>query len=234
LRGHAGGAITVSDLSPAQALSSPPQDGLGLIGASNGTQLRLTDSADADPAWSPSGSTIAFARGGSIYTIKPDGTGLTELASLPGVLDHPAWAPDGTRIVFDELSAGSDGIYVVNADGSDLTLLRAGAQASGPGAPSWSPNGRQILFFNTPRVLTGFTAEVWAMKPDGSDARRLYHSRCCVGEWFPPIRSPDGRSIAFSADSAGGIFLIRTTEAIGGGCPGARARSPGSRSRDLG
>jgi Tol biopolymer transport system component len=239
LRGHAGSADTVSDLSlyvinadgtgmrrlvhcgrcgGSRVAWSPDgsgivfatADGLRLIGVSSGTQLRLTDSADADPAWSPSGSTIAFARGGSIYTIKPDATGLTELASLPGWVDHPAWAPDGTRIVFDELSAGSDGIYVVNVDGSQLTLLRAGSEASGPGTPSWSPNGHQILFFNTPRLLTGFTAEVWVMKPDGSDARRLYHSRCCVGVWNPPIWSPDGKSIAFSADSAGGIFLIRT------------------------
>ena len=52
------------------------------------------------------------------------------------LLDHltdPAgyfdWSPDGARIVFDT----SDGIYVMNADGSDLTLLAEGSR------PAWQP-----------------------------------------------------------------------------------------------
>jgi Tol biopolymer transport system component len=186
-------------------------DGLYVIRASTGAQIHLTDSrGDADPAWSPSGSTIVFARGNSLYAIEADGSALTKLAAVAGAVGHPDWAPDGTRIVFD----GLDEIYAVKADGSQLELLHSGGSAgSGPATPSWSPDGRDILFFNN-----GFTAEVWVMKRNGSHARRLYHSPCCVAFWHPPIWSPDGKSIAVSADScsrdcsfarrAGGIVLM--------------------------
>jgi Tol biopolymer transport system component len=105
-------------------------------------------------------------------------------------------------ITFDAVN----GIYVVDADGSHLRLLFSSPSDGGPGYPSWSPRGNRILFLDTPRVATGFAAEVWTMKADGSDRRSLYHSPCC-GLWSPPIWSPDGKAIAvgMSADTAKGI-----------------------------
>jgi len=41
-----------------------------------------------------------------------------------------------------------------------------------------------------------------------SSAGGRNQSPCCVGEWYPPIWSANGKSIAVSADSAGGIFLM--------------------------
>jgi Tol biopolymer transport system component len=47
------------------------------------------------------------------------------------------------------------------------------------------------------------------MKADGSDRRRLYRGSCCVGEWQPPIWSPDGRWIAFSgATETSGVVVM--------------------------
>jgi len=174
------------------------RDGLNMVSLRTGAQRRLTDSwLDGDPVWSPSGSRIAFGRGNLLYTVKPDGSGIAELAAVGGTIDHPDWAPDGTRIVFD----GPDQIYAVGADGSQLKLLRNGSLGNGPGTPSWSPDGGRILFFNTPGTSGAFTPEVWVMKPDGSDPRRLYHLPCCVDSWHPPLWSPDGKSIVVSADS---------------------------------
>jgi dipeptidyl aminopeptidase/acylaminoacyl peptidase len=95
-----------------------------------------------DPDWSPDGSLIVFQsppeanQGGeqNIFTIHPDGTGLTQLtAHLSSEADgkqgtfHPSWSPDGSQIVFIH-NPGTNGVgdlWVMNADGTDLHLLVA-------------------------------------------------------------------------------------------------------------
>jgi Tol biopolymer transport system component len=190
------------------------QESLWIVSTRRGKPHRLTachaPCADSQPAWSPNGQRIVFARSvhtpgaSGLYTVHRDGSGLTRITNGWG---YAHWSPDGRWIVFDN---GPDSIAVVNGDGSQLRVLLAGAHGSGPGAPSWSPDGRKLLFFYTPRLgpHRGFLAEVWTMNADGSGKERLYRSRCCVMRWAPPIWSPDGRLIAFSADSAGGTFLI--------------------------
>ena len=192
-----------------------PRDeaGIWLVRAAGGAAHRLTrcqpaSCFDVEPSWSPDGDLLVFARWGStpgaagrLYTISRDGSGLSSIADGA----DPQWSPDGRRIAFD----GPNGLSVSNADGSDLRLIFAGTSgASGPGAPSWSPDGRKLVFFKTPRLRQGFSAEVWTINADGSGKKRLYHSACCVGLWAPPVWSPDGRMIAFSANSAGGTFVI--------------------------
>lgn len=60
-----------------------------------------------DPDWSPDGSLIVFStapqynNGGQIYTIRPDGTELTQICDtcLQGGV-APSWTPDGQHILF--------------------------------------------------------------------------------------------------------------------------------------
>jgi TolB protein len=156
--------------------------------------------------WSPNGQLLLFARtrGPSerLYTVRPDGSNLTEIA----VGADPQWSPDGRRIAFDSRRRG--GIVVANADGSHARLLFAETGGTGPGVPSWSPDGRKLVFVKTPGEPGGYRFEVWTIKADGSAKTRLYRSGCCVMDWAGPIWSPDGRLIAFSANSAGGTFVM--------------------------
>lgn len=66
---------------------------------------------DRNPAWAPDGKRIAFASNRhvasgdqaddyDIYTISPDGSGLTRLTDDPGAAFDPTYSPDGKRIVF--------------------------------------------------------------------------------------------------------------------------------------
>jgi Tol biopolymer transport system component len=182
---------------------------LWVVDTREGKVRRLTDCqscADVSPAWAPNGQLIAFnrlARGSSgLYTVHIDGTQLTKITDSVSAA-NPQWSPDGRQIAFDD----NNDIFVANADGSDQRLLLDGEPGNGPGVPSWSPDGSKLAYFYTPGSPGSFTAEVWTMNTDGSHKRRVYHSTCCVGSWAPPIWSPDGRKIAFAADSAHGTFL---------------------------
>lgn len=174
---------------------------------------RLTDCrpawcADIDPAWAPRAKLILFSRidrqGSSLYTVRPDGAGLTRITSSAGVARDPQWSPDGREIAFD----GRDKIVIANAAGSDQKLLVTGTAGSGPGVPAWSPDGRTLAFFDTPGRSGAFAAEVWTVNTSGSSRRRLYRSSCCVSSWAAPIWSPDGKKIAFASIPPNGTFVI--------------------------
>jgi Tol biopolymer transport system component len=134
----------------------------------NGTgQTQVTPGPrDYWPAWSPDGAKIAFSHLNAIYTMNPDGTGLTPLTTVPvdGRDSEPDWSPNGTAIAFDRYPAsGSANIWKVNADGSGQQQLTTG----GAVFPSWSPDGTKIAFSR--RSSNGFYADdIFVMNADGT------------------------------------------------------------------
>jgi dipeptidyl aminopeptidase/acylaminoacyl peptidase len=94
------------------------------------------------PALSPDGKRIAFARLGSgIFRMNLDGTGLRRVTS--GVRDiYPVWSPDGKRIAFLRPFQTEWRLYVVAPAGTGERRL---PQAPPAGRPTWTPNGKSIL-----------------------------------------------------------------------------------------
>lgn len=82
--------------------------------------------------WSPDGARIVLAdTAGALWLINPDTTGLTKLfVDTQGRFAiTPTWSPDGTRVMFaldptaDPFAHPTNGLYVINSDGTALTLV---------------------------------------------------------------------------------------------------------------
>ena len=97
------------------------------------TERRLARRA-ASPDWS-SRNRIAFERGGSVWTIGPDGSDLERVARGR----DPSWSPSGRSIALKRRG----GIYVVGADGDGLRRL---ARCSACANPAFSPNGKLVVY----------------------------------------------------------------------------------------
>jgi hypothetical protein len=121
-----------------------------------------------------------------------DGTGQTRLSPAT---DHPvddwgpAWSPDGTRIAFTRDVTGDDtngdyDVYVMDADGTDVTQL---TDAAGNDAdPAWSPGGTRIVFSST-RDGGVNDEELYLMDADGTNEARLITTagRDTYPDWQP-------------------------------------------------
>ena len=112
--------------------------------------VQLTDrraGSDADPAWSPDGSMIAFRRRGpdnnfGVYVMRSDGSGVRPVATGPAVEEKPAWSPDGRQlmIISNRDASGEPGrtydVYVFGVDGGTPKPL--GLTANVVLTPVWS------------------------------------------------------------------------------------------------
>ena len=187
---------------------------------------RLTnDSAiDANPAWSPDGSRIAFMSGRPpsyrLYVMDSDGSNVRGLA--PSIVSRghpPVWSLDGRRIAF--VSFQSDFVkigekereierYIVHTvlpDGSGLIEL--GDTVSNP---VWSPDGGRIAFMH---ILADGTHGLYTVNGDGTDPRMLLFFERDIdwGErsiaWYHTLSwSPGGLRILFGSSSSGFFKLV--------------------------
>jgi len=64
-------------------------------------QLTNGTSSSSSPRWSPDGKKIAFATGGQIWTMEPDGDKKKQLSSISTGAGNPVWSPDGKWIAFN-------------------------------------------------------------------------------------------------------------------------------------
>jgi TolB protein len=156
--------------------------------------------------------------GCDIYVINADGSGLRRLTD--GM--DPAWSPDGTKVAFARWR-DPRGIYVIDEDGSNETLLFGWSQAK---APAWSPDGRRIVFTrqyggreeDVERSFYGFQwtlpAHPWWKLGLVRLEDRTFTDLLCYDHSFSPTWSPDGNVIAYDSDY--GLHLTSPDGAFGG------------------
>jgi Tol biopolymer transport system component len=132
-----------------------------------------------------------------LFTIRADGSGRKQLTHGPTHSLNGDWSPDGKLIVFERIAADDShaGVAVMNADGSDVRLLTpTGYQ----GDPSFTPDGRQIVFARSEQG-----DDVWLMNLDGSDQHKVpgthnpEHDDGKCGCIVDATVSPDGKTVSF-------------------------------------
>ncbi|MDR2724277.1 MAG: Tol-Pal system beta propeller repeat protein TolB [Holosporaceae bacterium] len=111
------------------------------------TRLTKGRCIDTSPCYSPDGKQIVFNsdRGGSqqLYIMDADGLNIRRLSFSHSRYATPVWSPRGDWIAFTKF--GPDGFYIgiIRPDGTGERMLSTGYQVEGP---TWSPNGRVIMF----------------------------------------------------------------------------------------
>ncbi len=144
------------------------------IAAGGGTPQRLTTAPGIDTggSYSPDGSKIVFEsdRSGSqqLYVMNADGSNQQRISFGGGRYATPAWSPRGDLIAFTRMGGGFR-IGVMNPSGGGEKLL---TDAWGDEGPSWSPNGRVLLFSRGAQGPSG-KSDIWSVDLTGSTSRRI-------------------------------------------------------------
>ena len=58
---------------------------------------------------------------------------------------HPAWSPNGDRIVYSQRALGGININTPSTDGTSVKLI-AHLENAHSGYPTWSPDGTEIAY----------------------------------------------------------------------------------------
>ncbi len=147
-------------------------------------QITYGRAIDTSPSYSPDGSQIVFNsdRGGNqqLYVMDADGSNVRRISFGNGRYATPVWSPRGDYIAFTKMAGGQFYVGVMYPDGTGERVLASGYLVEGP---TWSPNGRVLMYFrqdkgkgrSTPPVklysidLTGYNERQIITPADGSD-----------------------------------------------------------------
>ena len=134
-------------------------------------------SIDTSPSYSPDGKYICFNSDRSglqqIYVMRSDGSNVKRITFGKGLYGTPVWSPRGDLIAFTRVHKGRFYIGVMRPDGSGERLLTENFYQE---APSWSPNGRVLIFYRETKSDDqgkGFSAKLWSIDLTGYNERLI-------------------------------------------------------------
>jgi len=132
---------------------------------------------DTSPSYSPDGKYICFNSDRSglqqIYVMRSDGSGVKRITFGKGLYGTPVWSPRGDLIAFTKVHKGKFYIGVMRTDGTGERLLTENFYQE---APSWSPNGRVLIFYRETKTDSegkGFSAKLWSIDLTGYNERLI-------------------------------------------------------------
>ena len=140
---------------------------------------RITNNSgiDVSGSFSPDGKNIVFNsdRAGRrhIYIIDNKGKNLRRISREAGSYYTPVWSPRGDMIAFTKQEGGQFYIGVMEIDGSNERLISKSFHVEGP---TWSPNGRYLMYFKEERSSsdgTGGESSLYSIDLTGYTERKI-------------------------------------------------------------
>ena len=140
---------------------------------------RITNSSaiDVSASFSPDGKKIVFNSDRSgrrhLYIIDINGQNLKRISREEGSYYTPVWSPRGDFIAFTKQQGGQFYIGVMEIDGSNERMIAKSFHVEGP---TWSPNGRYIMYFKEERTAedgSGGDSSLYSIDLTGHNERRI-------------------------------------------------------------
>jgi serine/threonine-protein kinase len=145
---------------------------LWIVDVNGGEPRQLTrgNQADTAPAFALDGTRIYFqsdvANTTKIFVIPASGGQPRQITDGPMRDNRPVPSPDGKQIAFARFEGNQWNVYVMNADGTGIKKL---TDTSYNINPSWSPDGKLLLFQSD---RDGGQQQIFVMPVDGSEPPR--------------------------------------------------------------
>jgi TolB protein len=183
-------------------------DGTGIA------QLSDIQASNYYPVFYPQGGSLLFVsnRNGAfdLYSLSFDERQLTQLTRNVGNVVSPDYSPDGSRIVFANLTQNqSSSVWVVNSTGLNPHMIYQGLNTIV--STAWSPDGSTIAYAMSRGVVNEY--EIFLMDADGRNNRQVSKGMLGIGgsiDW-----SPDGRYLLIYAGPVGDKDIFRIDVATG-------------------
>lgn len=162
---------------------------------------RLTDGIGTlyAPELSPNGERILFTNhGNGIWIMRADGKNPHAITQRDDI--DPTWSPDGSMIAFASSRSGDRQLFIMNADGSNVTQITDLNNMGG--RSTWSPDGTRLAFYRGPEG----DRNIFVVDVADKDVTRLTSG----GDNLGPSWSPDGNWIAFTSfrDGNNEIYIM--------------------------
>ncbi|MEW6757298.1 MAG: protein kinase [Acidobacteriota bacterium] len=177
--------------------------GIWKVGRLGGAPVPLLKDAE-DPAVSPDGTRLAFARAAGegflrIGVASLDSPGEARLLSdgSGGIWDHrhPSWSPDGRTLCYED----HNDLWLLPSEGGPARAL---TRDDPPDTfPRWAPDGRHIYFTS----LREGTSAIWRVEPESA---RLERITLGAGPEAASSLSRDGRRLAYSTSINRGALVL--------------------------
>jgi Tol biopolymer transport system component len=177
----------------------------------DGTQrvkvFQRQDGASLMPTWSPDCQWVAFGVGvffggrgfapANVFMAKADGSESRQVTQSKVNAGFPAWHPDGKTLIYRVWSTQNNpetrGLRSINLADNSVNSLTT----EWDNFPFISPSGDRVVFT---RRMPDFDFEVFTMKPDGSDVKRLTTTS---GADAHATWTADGRELWFESSRTG-------------------------------